>query len=288
MLHLVKPGLWVLAIYSTILGLVYFNQHALQYFPDTRSYRESGTGHYAPASLRDTRFSTKDGTILNGFYKVPEDGQPMVLYFHGNGGAYWQNIDFYSPFVDAGYGIAAYSYRGYGGSGGKISEATAISDGLELLQWVVLNNPDVPIVVYGVSLGAGVAVGVLSDVYTDADDALKAARKAVMAVIFEAPFSSAVSVGQAAYWYLPVKWLMKDRYYSTTRVVNIEVPMFIIHGTNDTTISNDESLKLMKAAKLAGRRIERKLLQGAGHNNLYSFGAFKEIDRFIQNQLSGP
>ena len=109
----------------------------------------------------------------------------------------------------AGNGLVALSYRGYGGSTGSPSEAGLISDAEAAYRFALTHAPAERIVAFGESLGSGVAI------------ALAASHK-VGAVVLEAPFTSAADVGAAVYWFLPVRLLMRDPFYSDRRIGEVK------------------------------------------------------------------
>lgn len=72
------------AIYVlTIVGLTIF-QRRLQYFPDRRLVDPARGGM---SGVEDLRLTTIDGETLVAWYVPAKDGHPLILYFHGNGGA---------------------------------------------------------------------------------------------------------------------------------------------------------------------------------------------------------
>ena len=79
---------WSLACFAaiyilTIVGLTIF-QRRLQYFPDRRLVDPALAGM---SGVEDLRLVTADGETLVAWYVPAKDGHPLILYFHGNGGA---------------------------------------------------------------------------------------------------------------------------------------------------------------------------------------------------------
>jgi acetyl esterase/lipase len=91
----------------------------LQYFPDSRLTDLAQTGMSGGEELR---LKTADGETLVAWYFPPKDGRPLILYFHGNGGALVDRVPRFRLFTACGYGVLAVSYRGYGGSTGSPTE----------------------------------------------------------------------------------------------------------------------------------------------------------------------
>jgi uncharacterized protein len=111
------------AIYIlTIIGLMVF-QRRLQYFPDRRLVDP------AQAGMSDVEDLSLTGETLVAWYVPAKDGQPLILYFHGSGGALVDRIPRFRMVTARGYGILAVSYRGYGGSTGSPTQSGLMQDG---------------------------------------------------------------------------------------------------------------------------------------------------------------
>ena len=100
----------------------------------------------------------------------------------------------------------------------------------------------------------------------------------VGAVILEAPFTSAVDVGARAYPFLPVRWLMKDRYESLGRITAVDAPLLIIHGEDDRVVPVDHGRRMLAGAREPKQGV---FIAGAGHNDLRAHGADAAILRFL-------
>ena len=168
---------WLAAAYVLAgAGLAVF-QRRLQYFPDRRLTDLAHTGMSLGEELRLT---TTDGETLVAWYFPPKDGRPLILYFHGNGGALIDRVPRFRMLTARGYGLLAVSYRGYGGSTGSPTQTGLVQDGeaaySEACARGYVGNR---ILLMGASLGTGVAV------------ALAATHEAA-ALVLEAPYLSAL------------------------------------------------------------------------------------------------
>jgi cephalosporin-C deacetylase-like acetyl esterase len=104
---------WSLAcfvvIYAlAICGLTIF-QRRLQYFPDRRLVDPAQAGM---SGVEDLRLTTDDGEMLVAWYVPAKDGHPLILYFHGNGGALVDRIPRFRALTASGYALLAVSFRG--------------------------------------------------------------------------------------------------------------------------------------------------------------------------------
>jgi hypothetical protein len=65
---------------------------------------------------------TADGEHVIVWHVPPRNGQPVFVYFHGNGGSLRWREERFHDLSDDGSGLVALSYRGYGGSSGRPTE----------------------------------------------------------------------------------------------------------------------------------------------------------------------
>ena len=100
-----------------------------------------------------------------------------------------------------GTGIVALSYRGYAGSSGQPSEQGLLQDAAAAYAFTAARYRADKIVVWGFSLGSGVAVAL-------------AAEQPVGRLILEAPYTSIADVAASAFWFAPVRLLMRDQFRS--------------------------------------------------------------------------
>ena len=77
--------------------------------------------------------------------------------------------------------------------------------------------------VYGESLGSAVAVAM-------------AVKYPFRQVILEGAPSSVLEVGQWAYPFLPVRWLLIDTWDSKTRIKKVRSPILFLHGKQDQVV----------------------------------------------------
>ncbi len=257
---------WLIAAflaYAAVVALVFVFQRSLQYFPstDARDAAERTGGLMQTVSYR-----TEDGLQLSAWYRPPRDGLPTLVRFHGNGGQHGDRAGSMQPYMAGGYGVLLASYRGYGGNPGKPTEDGLYADGRAAMAWLATQGiGDGEIVLYGESLGTGVAVQL-------------ATEHTVAGLILEAPFTSAVDVGQAAYRWLPVRLLMWDRFDNLSKMGNVTVPLLLIHGEADRVISARYGRRLFEAANEPKTDL---FIPGGGHSNLDFYGVAEKVLIFL-------
>jgi fermentation-respiration switch protein FrsA (DUF1100 family) len=251
-------------VYIAAAGALYTFQRKLIYFPDTTYYTPFDAGL---PSIQEVFLYTPDGERLIAWWAAATPGQPTILYFHGNAGGLAGRADRIRLFTEAGLGIFMLSYRGYSGSTGRPSERALAADAVlayDYLRQVRVAPAD--IIAYGESLGTGVAVQL-------------AASHPVGALVLEAPYTSLLDIGKAIYPFMPVETFMVDRFDSRRRIAKAATPILIMHGTRDTTIPITFGQALFE---LAPEPKTFAPIDGAGHSDIYQFGALDRLIAFLQ------
>jgi fermentation-respiration switch protein FrsA (DUF1100 family) len=257
---------WLLIIllvgYGAVVAVAYFAQRSLMCFPDRTRTTPAAAGL---PQAQEVELTTSDGERVIAWHVPPRGERPVVLYFHGNGGALAWRVDRFRHLIADGTGLIALSYRGYGGSTGQPSEAGLLRDAEATYAFATARYPAERLVLYGESLGTGVAVAL-------------AAEHRVGKVILEAPFTSAVDVGAAAYPFLPVRLLMHDTFRCDERIGKVTAPVLVLHGTRDNVIPiayGERLYALIKAPKKFVR------LPDGHHSDLDSYGAPAAVHDFL-------
>ena len=270
MTNFITVGVVVYVVFVTAL---YVFQRNIMYFPNTSvpSPVHSGVPEMQPVTLE-----TEDGLNLLAWYRAVE-GQPVVVYFHGNAGNIGARGFKVRPYLDAGFGVLLVSYRGYGGNRGSPTEEGLYADGRAALDFLKAQGvAPGRTVLYGESLGTGVAVQLASEL---------APENPVAALVLEAPLTSMGDVAAHHYPVVPARWLVKDRFDSAAKIGGVKTPVLIIHGDRDRTIPVKFGKMLFEAAV---EPKEGRWLEGGDHNDLYDFGAAQIVVEFLQRRLGVP
>ena len=248
--------------YGAIVALAYFAQRSLMYFPERTRTAPAAAGL---PQAEEIALVTSDGERVIAWHVAPRGDKPVVLYFQGNGGALAWRVERFARIIADGTGLLALSYRGYGGSTGWPSEAGLLRDAEVAYAYAAARYPPERLVPYGESLGSGVAVAL-------------AAEHKVAKIILEAPFTSAVEIGAAAYPFLPVRLLMHDRFRSDQRIGKVTAPVLVLHGERDTVVPiayGERLYALISAPKKFVRFRE------GHHSDLDSYGALAAVRDFL-------
>ncbi len=186
-----------LAAYGGVLSGLYLFQRRLLYRP--RGTRPA-LADLALLGVREVTLTTTDGLSLLSWYRPPEAGRPVIVYFHGNGGHIGYRSERLRRFARGGYGVLLAEYRGYAGNPGMPCETGLYLDAEAALDFLA-GEAIAPsrLVLWGESLGSGVAVYL-------------AARREVAGIILEAPFTSVSAAAQRQYPFVPAALLVHDRF----------------------------------------------------------------------------
>jgi pimeloyl-ACP methyl ester carboxylesterase len=173
-----------------------------------------------------------------------------LLYFGGNGEAIQHNRNSLARWLPQ-HTVYLVAYRGYGASEGEPSEALLLEDALALYDAVVATHDEIDVV--GRSLGSGVAVHV-------------AVQRPVARLVLVTPFDSAQAVAQAAYPWVPVAWLMQDRYDSLGRAARVEAPTLVLSAGRDRVVPQAHTAALLDAFAQPPQHIA---FPAADHNDIH-------------------
>lgn len=254
------------ACYAGIVGLMYLAQRALMYFPERVRTAPADAG-FPPA--QEAVLTSADGTRLIVWQVPPKKDRPVFLYFHGNGGSLRYRVPRFENLTVDGSGLVALSYRGYGGSGGSPSEEGLLADADAAYAYARAQYPAAKLVVWGESLGSGVAVAL-------------ATKNKVDALILEAPYTSTADIAFAAYPFIPVSLLMKDQFRSDARIGKVNAPLLVLHGMRDNIIPIAYGRRLFELAPEPKQFVQLPLGE---HENLDAHGAQAVVREFLGDRL---
>jgi len=274
MLYLVKWFLVVpAAVYLLILSVVYVLQRNLMYSPGHSIQLPADVG---VPEMKIISARTDDGISITSWFAPPVEGKPTIILFHGNAGTLDGRAFKARYFMDAGYGVLLAGYRGFGENEGKPTEQGLYKDARAILHHhAESGDSGKKIVLYGESLGSGVAVQMAYELASKNDSDYQIS---VQGLILEAPFTSMGDAAAYHYPWLPARLLVKDRYDSINKIQSVDAPLLIIHGRRDRTIPFEMGEKIFLTA------LEPKStvwLVDAGHVNVYDFGAGTHIVEWL-------
>lgn len=182
-------------------------------------------------------FKAADEIALNGWFVPAKDAKITILYCHGNAGNIYHRLHKVKFFHELGVNFFIFDYRGFGKSKGHPSEKGLYKDAQAAFDYL-LSRADVDknrIVAYGKSLGGPVSADLCRN------------RK-ISACILEGSFASVALRAQQLYPFLPMKFLISQKYDTIKKVNALKIPKLIVHGRDDEVISFSHGEMLFKAA----------------------------------------
>jgi pimeloyl-ACP methyl ester carboxylesterase len=189
-------------------------------------------------------------------YVRPDFAHPAprgtIVVFHGNGEFAWMRPEEVTAFTQRGFRVFAYEYPGYGGRPGKPSEAAIVPDAQALIR--ALDQAGFgPIYVWGQSLGAGVAAAICAD-----------PTLPVHGLGLVTAWDNLANVGLSFYPFLPVRWLLIDKYDSIANLQHFPHPICVMRSEHDEIIPPALSLNLFAHLPDPKKLI---LFPDCGHND---------------------
>jgi len=256
-----------IALYFAFAVMLYILQSRLIFFPGKlpRDFKfqlgDIGEEHF---------IKTSDGETINAlFYRGTRDD--VILYFHGNAGdlSGWQFVA--EDFTATGYNILLVDYRGYGKSSGSIGENGFYADAEAAYGYLLREkgfNPQ-DIVIYGRSIGTGVAV----------DLASKFPNKGL---VLESPYTSLGALADDKVPFFFPSLYLRYKFNNEKKINHVKSPVIFVHGTLDTLIPSSHSEYLY--GKFEGKKKLILVSQGA-HNDLNSFEDYHHFLRQVLPQF---
>jgi len=267
MLHALRPrflrtGFTLAAILSSIAAVFYGGMLTVLYLSQERLLFR------ATVLPGDHRFNFSQpfeeiripvpGAVLDALYFPQQDSRGLVFFLHGNAGnveTWTTGLDFYQR---VGYDLFMLDYRGYGKSTGSMrSEAELHADVRAAWDAIAPRYRGKPVVVYGRSLGSGLAASLAREVHP-------------ALLVLVSPYTSIAAAAKRSYPLAP-EWLLKYPLRTDAIIGEVTSPVVILHGRDDALIPSSDSERLRT---LARSPVELVLIDGAGHNDIHRFPAY--------------
>ncbi len=237
-----------LAVYGGLCAVVFLVQRSLQYFPD-RSTEAAALRRAAAAGLLP--WSSPEGRLLGWRRGGVSKASRRVLVFHGNAGNALDRVYYVRLFEGLGVDVVLFEYPGYGAREGRISESELVAAGREAASLLAQEGP---LLLLGESLGSGVAAQVA------AGDPSR-----IQGLFLVTPYARMSEVGGQAYPWLPVRWLLKDRWDNVAALARYRGPVAILIAGRDEVVGAAQGHRLAEACR---GPVRVWVQPEAGHNTL--------------------
>ncbi|MFS4460693.1 alpha/beta hydrolase [Bdellovibrio sp. HCB2-146] len=244
--------------------LVYFVQEKMMFFP----WKLAADFQFNFKSTFEEKWTTFGQEKIHSLLFKNANPKGVILYFHGNAGSLenWGEVAERIA-VNLNWDVWMYDYPGYGKSSDKIrSEEQLLQVAQAVFEDVRKNYPNSKIVLFGRSIGSGMAVHLAS-------------RNQVHKLILETPYTSLTDIAAKSYPYLPM-FLLKYKMPSKDWIQRVKAPIMILHGTRDEVIPFAHAENLAKMV----RDPVFVSFQGGYHNDLSDFKQYEEaLAQFLDN-----
>lgn len=261
--------LWIsipLLIYGTIVTVAYYNQEKLIFHPETLDTNFAFT---FKEKHEEIHIPTKDNHTLHALLFERDENNQLVVYYHGNAG----NLDHWGQiaplYLDAGFNILIYDYRGFGKSTGEIeNEAELLSDAHVVYDYAKSKYEEPEITIIGYSLGSGIASAV-------------AGKNNPRRLILKSPYFALSELAASKVPFLPGETLLKYKLPTHSYLESADFPIHVFHGDEDKVIPVEHSRKLYKKFP----EIDYVELKGQRHPAMNFNEAYQKFIHSLNGQL---
>lgn len=249
---------WTVVAYALLCAIFFFGQDYFFFRPERLP---NWFTYKYPFPFREIDFDMEDGGKVNAIlFEVP-NRKGVVFYIKGNSRSIKGWGKFAKDFVGKGYDFFILDYRGFGKSRGKRSESILYSDLQHAYRWLEKEFPEESIVLYGRSLGSGLAARIASWNHP-------------RLLVLDSPYYSFYHQVRLYGFWLPLRSLLRYSIRTDQFIQKVECPVHLLHGTSDVLIPFRHSREL---AALNPGNIHLHPIKGAGHNNLPDFAEYHEV-----------
>jgi len=244
--------------YLAVCVIFYFTQDFYFFRPEIlpKSFQ-----YKYPFPFEEVHFEMEDGGYINGLHFRVPNARGVVYYLKGNSKSVKGWGKFAKDFVSKGYDFFMVDYRGMGKSSGKRTEAALFNDAQHIYRWLEGEYGEGRIVLYGRSMGSGVAARIAS-------------WNQPKMLILDSPYFSFLHQVQRYGFWMPMRWLLKYPIRTDHFIRKITCPVFIFHGTKDRLIPYSQSEMLHGRAP---GRVKLFPIETGRHNDLPEFAEYHEL-----------
>lgn len=227
------------AVYLGLCAVVFHFQRSFIYHPTPD----------LPAQVGTTESLAVDGANLKVSVREVK-GKQALIYFGGNAETVSQSLPKYVAAFPS-HAIYMLHYRGFSGSTSEPSEDALQQDAAKLYQLVSAKYQHLTVI--GRSLGSGLAVWL-------------AANHKVDKLMLITPYDSMVNMAKLKFPYLPVRWMLQDKFESSSHAAKVSVPTLIVVADADQVIPSANSKALLASFNPGIASI--KVIYNSDHHNI--------------------
>ncbi len=257
----------MLAIYIIAGVGFYFFQEKFLFHPQTLP---ANYQYQFSTPFKEVNLQLDKQTNFNIIQFLPNNdtvAKGVVLYFHGNR----ENINRYQPFAinftKNGYEVWMCDYPTFGKSTGSLNETILYTEAEQLYLLARAKFGKDSIVIYGKSLGTGIAANLASKQYCKR-------------LILETPYYNIATLAHHFFWMYPVDNMLHYKILSNQYVQQTKAPITIFHGTDDGVVPYNNAVQFAANFKQGDELIT---IENGKHNNLNEFPLFhQKLDSLLR------
>ena len=252
-----------LITYLIVLTYIYLFQRNLLYHPSVNGYQ----GDEINFNYEEVFIKNNEGIKLKAWlHKKDLINKKTILFFHGNAGDLSNRNYKLNELSKLNVNFLILAWRGFSGNKGNPSEKGLYEDARSAVRWLEKKGvKEKNLIIYGESLGTAIAIET-------------AQNKNLAGIILESPFTSMVELAHNYYPFLPVKFLLKDKYETIKKLPNIRSPLLILHGRLDTIVPFSMGKTLFEKAN---KPRFKYFIDNDNHMMRYDQNLLNEIKKFI-------
>ncbi len=248
----------VIIVYCSIGIALYYLQEQLMFHPVPLPH-DYVFNFNVPFREVNIPLNAKD--TLNIVQFLPQGAtRGVVLYFHGNRGNIIRYAKYAGNFTKHGYQVWMADYPGYGKTTGKMSEENLYKQATEIYKLAHSKFNSDSIIIYGKSLGSGIAAYVAS-------------KNTCQRLILETPYYSMTDLLRHYAPIYPTSSMAHFQLPNFQYLQKVKAPVTIFHGTDDGVVPYSHGYKLTKFFKPGDEFIT---IDNGTHNNLNDFPLFHQ------------
>ncbi len=220
----------ILLLYASIGIALFYLQEKFLFHPTklATDYQFTFDGKFEEIRLP---FNETDTMSLVKFFPDDSVKKGIIIYYHGNMNNVTHYAAYTKPFTKLGYEVWVQDYPGFGKSTGEITEKKLYDQAMQVKKMADVKFGSDSIIIYGKSLGTGIAAYVASNV------------NAKM-LILETPYFSVPALFSCYAPIYPASTMANYKIPTNEYLQDVKYSVVIFHGTSDGVIPYRSASKL--------------------------------------------
>jgi len=252
---------------------------SLFFYPDKRQYINPNLLTF---KREEVFFYSNDGIKLHGWFFPSKEDKGTIIFLHGNAENIGTHINSALWFINEGYNVFVFDYRGYGKSEGRPTILGVHIDAESAIKFILSKEGiSKNLIIFGQSIGGAIAITTVAN---------SQYKETIKAMIIESAFSGYRTIAKDK---ISVNWFTKILGYPLLFLINDDfspayfveylspIPVLFLHGCNDKIVPCYHTKILYEKAKEPKKIL---IKEKAKHINVTRYiDVQKEILKFLSN-----